>query len=89
MRLALPLLLLVAGCAGKTPPPEVRTVTVNVPTRQPCVPASLGGAPDYPDTDSALRKAADAAERYLLLFAGRELRKAREVELVTVIQGCQ
>lgn len=89
MRMLLPLLLL-GGCAStKIPPPEIRTVEVMVPTRQPCVPASLGGAPEYPDTDSALRKAADAAERYLLLFAGRELRKAREVELDTVVQGCK
>ncbi len=77
------------GCAKTVAPqPEIRTVEVKVPVPQPCVPASYGPAPDYPDTDSALRKAADAAERYLLLAAGRKLRVSREKENDTVIAGC-
>lgn len=92
MRIAAILLTMsLAACATKAdaPPERVRTVEVQVPVRQPCVPGTFGPAPDYPDTDSALRKAADAAERYLLLFAGRKLRVARESELNAVVAGCR
>jgi len=78
---------LLSGC-GHTPRPEIRTVTVNVPVPQPCIPATLGDEPDYPDTDAALRAAVDAAERYLLIAAGRTLRIARNNELETAVAGC-
>lgn len=78
---------ILSGC-GHTPRPEIRTVTVNVPVPQPCVPATLGDAPDYPDTDAKLLAAVDAAERYLLLAAGRALRIARNNELETAVAGC-
>lgn len=82
-------LTLLAGCATtQTPEPVIRTVTVNVPVPAPCVPATLAPAPEYPDTDSALRKATDAAERYLLVFAGRLLRDARLTQLETVVAAC-
>jgi len=87
----LSLVILLAGCATKplpTPEPVIRTVTVNVPVAAPCVPATLHPAPDYPDTDSALKSAADAAERYLLTIAGRELRVARLAELEPIVAGC-
>jgi len=81
---------LLTGCGTtQTPPPEIRTVEVTVPVRQPCVPATLDAAPEYPDTDSALRQAADAAERYLLMAAGRKLKNARLRELETVVTGCR
>lgn len=83
-------LAFVAGCKT-TPAPEpiIETVEVIVPGEtQPCVPKSLGATPEYVDNDSALRKAVDAAERYMLLWAGRTQRIAREQELNTVIDGC-
>ena len=86
MKYAVLPLALLAGCT--TTQPEIRTVTVNVPVPQPCVPATLQPAPDYPDTDTALRTARDPAERYLLLGAGRPLRVARLNELETVVAGC-
>lgn len=86
---AVTMTLLLAGCATPRPPePVVRTVTVNIPVPAPCVPATLTPAPEYPDTDSALRQAADAAERYLLVAAGRLLRIARLTELETVVAAC-
>lgn len=82
--------LFLSGCgpAASRPEPIVRTVEVAVPVSSPCVPAMLGAAPDYPDTDSALRAAPDAAERYLLIARGRLLRVARLGELETVVAGC-
>lgn len=83
--------LCLAGCSGRPqerPQPIVTTVEVAVPVAQPCVPATLGPAPDYPDTDEALKQAADAAQRYLLLVAGRILRAARLKELEIVAAGC-
>ncbi|AOR76550.1 hypothetical protein [Novosphingobium resinovorum] len=82
--------LALAACTTAPAPPEtVRTVEVKVPVRQACVPTTLGGAPDYPDDDAALRKAPDAAARYKLLYAGRKLRIPREQELETVVAGCK
>jgi len=78
---------ILSGC-GDRPRPEIRYVTVNVPVPQPCVPATLGEAPDYPDTDAKLLAAVDAAERYLLIAAGRALRIARNNELETAVAGC-
>jgi hypothetical protein len=80
--------VLLSACAGK-PEPVIRTVTVNVPVAVDCVPATLGAAPAYPDTDEALRAAPDAAERYRLLFLGRLLRDARLGEVEPVIQSCR
>lgn len=91
MRYALIPLILLAGCATRptaAPEPIVTTIRVNVPVTAPCVPASLQPANEYPDTDSALRRASDAAERYLLLVAGRALRVARLNELEPIVAGC-
>lgn len=86
----LPLVLLLAGCATtQTPEPIVRTVEVQVPVRQPCVPSTLGPAPIYADTDAALLGASDPAERYQLLGFGRAQRIVRLNELETVIAGCR
>lgn len=78
-----------AGCAGAKPEPEIRTQRVVIEKPIPCVPDNLGDAPNYPDTDEALRSARDLAERYLLLWAGRELRSARLGETEPVIRACK
>lgn len=77
------------ACAGKTPEPEIRTQRVVIEKPIACVPSNLGAVPTYPDTEEALRKAFDLAERYLLLWAGRELRAARLGETEPVIQACK
>jgi hypothetical protein len=82
------LALLLGGCATNRVPP-VKTVYVDRPVALECVPATLDGAPSYPDTDAALKQAVDAAERYALVSAGRLLRKARLAELEPVILSCR
>ncbi len=84
---ALLLLPLLAACGHHERP--VRTVTVKVPVAVECVPATLGAAPSYPDTDDALRAAVDAAERYKLVAAGRLLRDARLGEVEPVLLACR
>lgn len=90
--LVLALLLALTACGDKrlqAPEPIIETQEVVVPGEPvACVPKDLGPRPDYPDSDSALAKAADAAVRYALLWAGREQRINREQELETVIDGC-
>lgn len=88
--LLIPAALALAACAGKTPPPEpiVRTVEVQIPVPQPCVPKTLGAQPIYIDSDKALVGAKDAAERYRLLYAGRKQRDARLGEIEPVIKSC-
>lgn len=54
-----------------------------------CVPKTLAPPPRYPDTDSALRAAPGAADRYQLLAAGRILRQDRLEDLERVIAGCR
>lgn len=80
--------LLLAGCAA-TREPVVRTVTVTKPVAIACVPDALPAAPDYPDTDKALREAVDAAERYRLVAVGRLLRDARLATLEPIILNCR
>jgi hypothetical protein len=52
------------------------------------VPKELGPPPVYVDSDSVLKKAKDAAERFQLLFAGRMQREARLNEIEPVISSC-
>lgn len=83
-------LVLLAGC-GTTKDIEPRVVIqeVKVPVGVDCVPKNyVKDRPEYADSDSALRAAPDAAARYQLLWAGRGLRIAREVENEIVIAGC-
>ncbi len=90
MRTAVILLALVlAGCATRRPEPEIQTRTVEVPVIVRCIPPDLGAEPVYPDTDDALRNAADAAERYARIAAGRLLRMARQRETEAVIAACR
>jgi len=53
------------------------------------VPKTLAPPPRYPDSDSALRAAPGAADRYQLLAAGRILRQDRLEDLERVIAGCR
>jgi hypothetical protein len=94
-----------AGCAGlparpfpplaraPAPPPPApappKVVRVYVPKPVRCVPEDLGPAPAYPDTDSALRDAGGAADRYQLLAAGRILREQRLAKLEDVVRRCR
>lgn len=79
-----------AACATtKVPEPIIQIVEVKVPgPALPCVPKELGAPPVYVDSDSILQKAADAAERFQLLFAGRMQREARLNEIEPVILSC-
>lgn len=87
--LLLPAFVLLAACKTTEPPePIIKTVYVNVPVSQPCVPKTLGAAPDYVDTDDALRSAPDAASRYQILYGGRLQRVARLGELEPVVRSC-
>lgn len=91
-RLALLLVLTLAACATTPPPvpePIIKIQTVYVPgPALACVPKELLGAPTYVDSDQALLSAADAAERFQLLFAGRMQRDARLREIEPVISSC-
>lgn len=86
----IPILLVIAGCAtAKTPEPIVVTKPYAVPVAVACVPDTYDRKqPDYVDSNAALKAAADAAERYWLLWAGRSQRMARENENEVVIAGC-
>ncbi len=80
-------LLTVLGACASPREPVARTVEVRTPVAVACDP-QVGGAPDYPDSDQALKAAPDLFERVKLLLAGRELRRAREAELEAGIRGC-
>lgn len=86
----LSLSVLAAACASREPPePQIRLVEVQVPIAQPCdAAARLGPAPAYPDTDEALRGAADIFEQVRLLVAGRLMRIARGGALEDAIGVC-
>lgn len=91
MMKALPLLfLMLAACSAKQerPEPIIQTVEVQVPVPQPCVPKQLGGPPTYVDSDDALLKARDGAERYRLVYAGRLQRIGRLGEVEPVVKSC-
>ena len=81
-----------AACATTpkpVPEPIIQIVEVKVPgPALPCVPKELGPPPVYVDSDSVLKKAKDAAERFQLLFAGRMQREARLNEIEPVISSC-
>ena len=85
------LLLTLGACAGRqsvAPTPIVVPQPVAVAVDSPCVPDTLGGQPIYVDTDDALKKADDAAERYQLLWAGRGQRISRLNEIEPIIAAC-
>lgn len=71
------------------PAPQPKVVRVLVPKPIKCVPDELGPPPAYPDSDSALRDAGGAADRYQLLAAGRLLREQRLQKLEEVVRRCR
>lgn len=97
--------LLLGACATAKPPAAVNTlaaapappeaavvtreVVVKVPVKTACVPRSLPPAPKYPDSETALRDAGGAADRYQLLAAGRLLRARRLAMLERVVEACR
>ena len=82
--------LLTVACAGRDrPEPQIRTVDVQVPVTQPCDAAGrIGAAPDYPDSDEALRGAPTLFDQVRILLAGRLLRIARGDALERVVAAC-
>jgi len=86
------LALMLAGCAARTPEPEIRTVEIKVPVDDPaCARAAikrLGPAPDYPDTPEAIRAAGGLFERVQLLLAARVMRIAREAAITRALEAC-
>ena len=83
--------LALAGCVhdqAARPEPILTPVEVAIPVATGCVPANMAPPPEYPDTDTALKAAADAAARYQLLYAGRKVRTARLNEVEPVIANC-
>ena len=80
----LPPAIVVPPSLPTLPPPPTPPVV-----QKSCVPKGLEPPPRYPDTDSALRAAAGAADRYQLMAAGRILRQKRLEELERVIAGCR
>ena len=89
--------LLVSGCQTTAPPslPVAAAPTPSGVQAKPrpgprrCVPRSFAGEPRYPDTDTALRNAGGAADRYQLIAAGRLLRIERLRTLERVVAGCR
>lgn len=86
-----PALGLLAACGGKVesaPPPVLVPVEVAVPIAGGCVPDATTPPPEYIDSDSVLRGAVDAAERYQLVLAGRAQRNARLNEIEPIVASC-
>lgn len=71
------------------PAPTPVIIKVPVPVKETCVPKTFPRAPKYPDSDTALRDAGGAADRYQLMAAGRLLRDRRLAELEKVVEGCR
>jgi hypothetical protein len=71
----------------RLPPPVAPAPAPQSPKS--CVPRSLAPAPRYPDSDTTLRSAPGAADRYQMMAAGRLLRQQRLNELERVIAGCR
>lgn len=77
------------SCATASPEPRIVVREVRIPVPVSCVPDTYPAAPPQPDTDEALRAAPGAAERYLLLAAGRGVRIERQRQSDIVIEGCR
>ena len=79
--------IVLAGCASDKPG-EIKLQTVNVPIPVHCTP-TIETTVVYPDTDDALRTAANIFERTKLLVAGRDIRTARILKLEAALRGCE
>jgi len=78
-----------ASMTQAAPAPPPRIVRLFVPRPVKCVPDDLGPPPAYPDSDTALRDAGGAADRYQLLAAGRILRQERLQHLEEIVRRCR
>ena len=79
--------IILFGC-GAAPPERVVPQTANVPVPVHCK-TTVETKVVYPDTDDALRTAANIFDRTKLLVAGRDIRTARILELETALKGCE
>lgn len=84
-------LIVAGGCATTgAAEPEIRTVEVKVPVATPC-PDARAEAPDYPDTDAAVRAAVaarDLSGLVKMLLAARRLHYQRHAEDDGQIAAC-
>ena len=76
-------------CVAHAAPPPPVVVRVPVPVKGTCVPRGFPRAPKYPDSDTALRDAGGAADRYQLMAAGRLLRERRLADQEKLVEGCR
>ncbi|HEV2531503.1 hypothetical protein [Phenylobacterium sp.] len=75
--------------AATAPAVAPRVIRALTPKPMKCVPEDLGPPPAYPDSETALRDAGGAADRYQLLAAGRILREQRLQRLEDVVRRCR
>ncbi len=71
------------------PAPATIVKIIPPPPKVSCVPKTLPHAPKYPDSDTALKDAGGAADRYQLMAAGRLLRMRRLAELEKAVDACR
>jgi len=81
-------LALSLGACATTAEPEVKTVTVNVPVRTPCVPADLPPPPER-YADEGLDAATPPDQRYLKTAEANLQRRARLARVEPVIANCR
>lgn len=86
--IALSVVLALGGCSADDIP-RIAARDVLVPVAARCIPDNLPMPPDYPDTQRMLIAAQDAAARYRLLIAGRDMRDARLAELEAALAACR
>lgn len=79
--------LSLTACAT-TSEPRVVTKEVKVPVAVNCT-SNIPPPSSYPDTDAALRGAANIGERVKLIMAGRNVRDAEILELRASVAGCR
>lgn len=82
--------LLLSACAGRTPEPEIRTVTVKEAVPIPC-PAltALGPEPEYADSAEAISATDDVGELTKLYVIGRMQRIQRLSEYIAASTACK
>lgn len=79
-------LVFITSCATPEPHIVLRDVPIAVAVK--CA-ADPGEAPQYADSDEALKAAPDIFTRVKLLLAGRAQRIARELELTAANSACR
>lgn len=82
--------LSLAACGSvEKPPPDIKTVRVEVPVPVSCVPEGLPAKPDFKVTREDLRKAPDLVTRYQLAVGGFLERDQRLAEVEPTIAACR